>query len=57
MASPFGTIYSSNITPDPNAGIGRYTYDDFAKALREGVAPGGKRLSGDAISVVREDRR
>jgi mono/diheme cytochrome c family protein len=44
MASPFGTIYSSNITPDPNAGIGRYSYDDFARALREGVAPGGKRL-------------
>ncbi|CAM2196532.1 Alcohol dehydrogenase (quinone), cytochrome c subunit [Paraburkholderia kururiensis] len=44
MASPFGTIYSSNITPDPNAGIGRYTYDDFVRAVREGVAPGGKRL-------------
>jgi alcohol dehydrogenase (quinone), cytochrome c subunit len=44
MASPFGTIYSSNITPDPHAGIGRYSYDDFARALRDGVAPGGKRL-------------
>lgn len=44
MASPFGTIYSSNITPDPDAGIGRYSYDDFARALRDGVAPGGKRL-------------
>jgi mono/diheme cytochrome c family protein len=44
MASPFGTIYSSNITPDPDAGIGRYSYEDFARALRDGVAPGGKRL-------------
>nr|WKF55643.1 Alcohol dehydrogenase (quinone), cytochrome c subunit [Paraburkholderia busanensis] len=44
MASPFGTIYSSNITPDPHVGIGAYTYDDFARALREGVTPGGKRL-------------
>lgn len=44
MGSPFGTIYSSNITPDPHAGIGRYSYDDFARALRDGVAPGGKRL-------------
>jgi alcohol dehydrogenase (quinone), cytochrome c subunit len=44
MASPFGTIYSSNITPDARAGIGRYSYDDFARALRDGVAPGGKRL-------------
>nr|WKF60832.1 Gluconate 2-dehydrogenase cytochrome c subunit [Paraburkholderia busanensis] len=44
MASPFGTIYSSNITPDPRAGIGAYSYDDFARALRDGIAPGGKRL-------------
>lgn len=44
MASPFGTIYSSNITPDAIAGIGRYSYDDFARALRDGVAPGGKHL-------------
>ncbi|CAG4918204.1 c-type cytochrome [Paraburkholderia gardini] len=44
MASPFGTIYTSNITPDPVNGIGRYTYDDFARALRKGIAPGGKRL-------------
>ncbi|HVE05801.1 MAG TPA: cytochrome c [Paraburkholderia sp.] len=44
MGSPFGTIYSSNITPDPNAGIGRYSYADFVRAVREGVAPGGKRL-------------
>jgi len=44
MASPFGTIVSSNITPDPETGIGKYSYEDFAKALREGVAPGGKGL-------------
>jgi mono/diheme cytochrome c family protein len=44
MVSPFGTIRSSNITPDPQHGIGRYTYQDFARALREGVARGGKRL-------------
>jgi alcohol dehydrogenase (quinone), cytochrome c subunit len=44
MGSPFGTIFSSNITPDPNAGIGRYRYDDFVRAVREGVAPGNRRL-------------
>ncbi|SAK65967.1 alcohol dehydrogenase cytochrome c subunit [Caballeronia temeraria] len=44
MGSPFGTIWSSNITPDPQHGIGRYSYEDFARALREGVAPGGKHL-------------
>jgi mono/diheme cytochrome c family protein len=44
MGSPFGTIVSSNITPDPRYGIGLYSYDDFAKVLREGVARGGKHL-------------
>ncbi len=44
MGSPFGTIWTSNITPDPVFGIGRYTYEDFERAVREGVAPGGKRL-------------
>ncbi|MFT4067036.1 c-type cytochrome [Paraburkholderia sp.] len=44
MGSPFGTIYSSNITPDPQSGIGRYSYDDFARALREGIAADGRRL-------------
>ncbi|SAK99892.1 alcohol dehydrogenase cytochrome c subunit [Caballeronia pedi] len=44
MASPFGIIVSSNITPDRETGIGTYSYEDFAKALREGVAPGGKGL-------------
>src|SRR5687768_16792124 len=42
--SPFGTIYSTNITPDPIVGIGRYSYDDFRRALRDGIARGGKRL-------------
>lgn len=44
MHSPFGIIYASNITPDPDAGIGRYRYADFERALRRGVALGGKRL-------------
>ncbi|MDQ7978869.1 cytochrome c [Paraburkholderia sp. SARCC-3016] len=44
MGSPFGTIVSTNITPDPRFGIGRYTYAEFARALREGVAKDGKRL-------------
>ena len=44
MASPFGTIISSNITPDKQYGIGEYTYEDFARTLREGVARGGKHL-------------
>ena len=37
MASPFGTIVSTNITPDKQHGIGAYSYDDFSRALRDGV--------------------
>jgi mono/diheme cytochrome c family protein len=44
LVSPFGKIMATNITPDPNYGIGQYTYEDFARALRKGVARGGKRL-------------
>lgn len=42
--SPFGIIYSTNITPDPDTGIGRYTLDDFSRAVRNGIAKDGKRL-------------
>lgn len=38
MATPFGTVYSSNITPDKTTGIGDYSLADFDKALRQGVA-------------------
>ena len=44
MATPFGTIVSSNITPDKGAGIGDYTEADFARALREGVRRDGQHL-------------
>ena len=46
MGSPFGTIYTSNITPDPQYGIGRYSYDDFARVLREGDAIAFESASG-----------
>jgi mono/diheme cytochrome c family protein len=41
---PFGTIYSSNITPDPTYGIGAYTDDEFVRAVREGIRRDGKHL-------------
>ncbi len=41
---PFGTIYSSNITPDRETGIGNWSDDDFVRALHRGVAPGGHYL-------------
>jgi mono/diheme cytochrome c family protein len=37
----FGTIYSPNITPDPQTGIGSWSDAEFLKALHEGVAKGG----------------
>jgi mono/diheme cytochrome c family protein len=40
MAIPIGAIYTSNITPDSNNGIGRMSLDDFDRALRFGVAEG-----------------
>ncbi|WP_221766428.1 cytochrome c [Sphingomonas ginkgonis] len=44
VVSPFGTIYGTNITPDPDTGIGRWSYLAFARAMREGVARNGSHL-------------
>ena len=44
MSTPVGDIYSTNITPDKETGIGAYSYDDFAAALRDGVAKDGHHL-------------
>lgn len=41
MYTPFGTIYSPNISPDKETGIGNWTEDQFIKAMREGVSPQG----------------
>jgi mono/diheme cytochrome c family protein len=41
LKTPFGTFYGPNITPHPQAGIGRWTEADFVRALREGVRPDG----------------
>jgi alcohol dehydrogenase (quinone), cytochrome c subunit len=40
MGIPIGAIYTTNITPDANDGIGRMSLDDFDRALRFGVADG-----------------
>lgn len=44
IASPIGTIYSTNITPDQATGIGRYTFEDFKQAVRHGIRKDGKTL-------------
>jgi len=44
IETPFGTIYSTNITPDPQTGIGRWPLEAFTRALREGVSRDGHLL-------------
>src|SRR5690554_7178625 len=39
MHTPLGAIYSTNITPDPETGIGNYSYADFERAVRRGIRP------------------
>ena len=40
--TPFGTVYSTNITPNDKEGIGHYSYQDFYDALHSGSTPGGQ---------------
>ena len=44
IESNLGTIYSTNITPDKDHGIGNYSEQQFSDAVRKGVLPDGKRL-------------
>jgi mono/diheme cytochrome c family protein len=41
---PFGTLYTTNITPDKDTGIGNYSDEDFINALRRGIRRDGVRL-------------
>lgn len=40
--TPFGAIYSPNLTTDPDHGIGAWTPQDFARAVRQGISPEGE---------------
>lgn len=42
IATPFGTFYTPNITPDKDTGIGNWTEQDFVRALKEGRKPNGE---------------
>jgi mono/diheme cytochrome c family protein len=42
--TPFGRIYSSNITPDPTTGIGPWTAADLRRAMHEGIGRDGEHL-------------
>ncbi len=44
ISSPVGTIVSTNITPSTTSGIGHYTKEAFARAVREGVRADGANL-------------
>jgi mono/diheme cytochrome c family protein len=41
---PFGSIYTTNITPDKDTGIGKYSDADFLNAVQRGIRPDGTRL-------------
>jgi nicotinate dehydrogenase subunit B len=44
IETPFGVIYSTNITPDPETGIGAWSYSAFERAMREGIHRDGRHL-------------
>jgi nicotinate dehydrogenase subunit B len=44
IETPFGTVYSTNITPDPETGIGAWSYPAFERAMREGIHRDGQHL-------------
>jgi mono/diheme cytochrome c family protein len=59
LDTPFGALYSPNITPDPDTGIGRWTYENFKNALHNGIRADGSYLypvmTYDAFTKITED--
>jgi mono/diheme cytochrome c family protein len=41
LKTPFGTFYGPNITPHPDAGLGRWSEENFMRAMRHGERPDG----------------
>ncbi len=44
LATPFGILYSDNLTPDPDTGIGRWSAAAFRRAMKDGVGRDGAHL-------------
>ncbi|ORC52773.1 aldehyde dehydrogenase [Burkholderia sp. A27] len=44
LDTPFGTVYSTNITPDAQTGIGTWSLDAFMRAMRQGISRDGHHL-------------
>lgn len=60
FSEPVGTIYSTNISPDTETGIGNWTEEEFSRAMREGVSANGSHLYpafpySDFSKVTEED--
>lgn len=45
IATPFGTVYAGNLTPDPETGLGQWNADDFWNALHHGRSRDGRWLN------------
>lgn len=49
LQTPMGTIHATNITPEPETGIGGHDYGDFERAVRKGMRGMSRReWRGDA---------
>lgn len=44
LETPYGAVYGGNLTPDPKTGLGRWSADDFHRAMHEGRGRDGRRL-------------
>ena len=44
LKTPFGVVHATNITPDPDTGIGRWSEAAFARTMRDGIARDGRHL-------------
>lgn len=44
MQTPFGTLYTTNLTPDADTGLGRWSFSAFQRAMREGISRDGHHL-------------
>ena len=59
LKTPFGTYFSPNITPDKETGIGKWSDEDFLRALNEGVRPDGSHyfpvFPYTSYSLIRDD--
>ena len=44
MDTPFGTITTTNLTPDADTGLGRWSFSAFQRAMREGISRDGHHL-------------